>query len=244
MDVALPDLVPVVEATWPPLRTFRAGPWRMKEGAGGGSRVSSATAEAPVTAEDLALLHHEARALGQQPQVMVRQDETALDALLDRAGWQVLDPTRLYLAPVRAVAAPVEPVRVFPHWPRLAITEDIWAEAGTGPARLAVMDRAAGRKAAILSRTDDTPSGAAFVALHGDTAMIHAVEVSPRFRRRGVGRQIVQAAANWAQDVGAAWFSLAVTERNAAARALYASLNMQDVGHYHYRSAPGEARAE
>ena len=242
MDLAAPvSLIPVVEATWPPVRGFRAGPWRMKEGAGGGSRVSSATAEGPVTAGDLQTLREAARSLGQPPIVMVRQGETALDRLLQDAGFAVQDETVLYAAPVGDVAAPVPLVTCFPHWPRLAVVEEIWAEAGIGPARLAVMDRAEGPKAAILSRTDDTPSGAAFVALAGDTAMIHAVDVLPRFRRRGVGRQILQCAATWAQDAGATRFSLAVTARNVAARALYASLKMEVVGHYHYRIGPPEA---
>jgi RimJ/RimL family protein N-acetyltransferase len=38
-----------------------------------------------------------------------------------------------------------------------------------------------------------------------------------------------------AADMGASRLSLVVTERNVAARALYARLRMQGVGQYHYR---------
>jgi N-acetylglutamate synthase len=44
----------VLEATWPPAARHRAGPWVLRDGAGGGKRVSAATAEGPVTAADLA----------------------------------------------------------------------------------------------------------------------------------------------------------------------------------------------
>jgi GNAT superfamily N-acetyltransferase len=65
--------------------------------------------------------------------------------------------------------------------------------------------------------------------------MIHAVEVRPALRRKGAARQMLNAAAHWAAEQGADRLALAVTEANAGARALYASLGMQPVGQYHYR---------
>nr|WP_227754409.1 GNAT family N-acetyltransferase [Stagnihabitans tardus] len=97
------------------------------------------------------------------------------------------------------------------------------------------MERVKGPKAVILARSDDKPSGAGFVAVHGATAMIHAVEVRPAMRRRGAGRHILLAAAAFAAEHGARTLALAVTEGNSAARALYSSLGMQVVGQYHYR---------
>ena len=97
------------------------------------------------------------------------------------------------------------------------------------------MERTLGPKTVILSRTDDRPSGAAFVALHARTALIHAIEVRPALRRRGAARQILSAAAYWAAQQGADRLALVVTEANTGARALYASLGMQPVGQYHYR---------
>ena len=82
----------------------------------------------------------------------------------------------------------------------------------------------------------DRVSGAAFVARHGDAAMLHALEVVPALRRQGCGRNILRAAAAWARAEGAATLAVLVTERNFAARALYASLNLQVVGQYHYRA--------
>lgn len=97
------------------------------------------------------------------------------------------------------------------------------------------MDRVVGPKTALLSRLGDRPAGVAFAALHGDTAMLHALEVRPALRRQGVGETLLRAAANWAGVEGARTLSLVVTARNTAARALYTRIGMQAVGQYHYR---------
>ncbi|WP_108257566.1 hypothetical protein [Mangrovicoccus ximenensis] len=67
----------------------------------------------------------------------------------------------------------------FAHWPPLAIQEEIWALGGIGRDRLAVMARAAGPHVSLMARDGDTPAGTAFAAVHGDVAMIHAIEISP-----------------------------------------------------------------
>lgn len=228
-------LYDVVEATWPPASTRRAGPWTVRDGAGGGKRVSAATADGPVTGSDIAAMEAAQAKLGQDPLVMLRAGEDDLDAMLAAAGYEIIDPVVLYAAPIDAVTGPHPPVTAFPHWPPLAMTLDLWVEGGIGPERVAVMERAKGPKTAILARTEDTPAGAAFVAIHQDIAMIHALEVAPKLRRKGAARNMMRCAANWAQDMGARYFSLVVTEANSAARPLYASLNLKVVGNYHYR---------
>jgi ribosomal protein S18 acetylase RimI-like enzyme len=140
-----------------------------------------------------------------------------------------------YAAPVTALIAELPGLTAFPHWPPLEIARSLWAEGGIGPARIAVMDRVTGAKAALLGRTGDRPAGVAFVACHGAEAMLHALEVAGSQRRQGLGRNLLHAAANWAADQGASRLSLVVTRQNTAARALYARLGMQGVGQYHYR---------
>ena len=68
---------------------------------------------------------------------------------------------------------------------------------------------------------------------HGNE--IHAIAVRPALRRKGAGRQILAAAAQWAAEQGADRLALAVTQANSGAIALYTSLGMQPVGEYHYR---------
>jgi GNAT superfamily N-acetyltransferase len=119
----------------------------------------------------------------------------------------------------------------------MAITREVWADAGIGAARLAVMDRVQGHKTAILGRAPggDRVCGAGFVAVHGGMAVLHALEVTPAFRRQGSAQNMIRAAAHWAQELGADSFALAVTTANAPARRLYEGLGMPVIGGYHYR---------
>jgi GNAT superfamily N-acetyltransferase len=229
-------LYDLLEATWPPAFRHRVGPWAIREGQGGGQRVSAATAEGGWAPDDIQLAEHAMSALGQAPIFMIRAGDDALDAALAARGYSIKDPVVAYLGDCAAMAQPApSPMAAFVHWPPLGIARDIWAEAGIGPARRAVMDRVRGPKCAILGRQNDRASGVAFVAISGDSAMLHALEVVPAQRRQGSAHQIMRAAAGWALDQGATRFALVVTEANAAARALYASLGMAVVGQYHYR---------
>lgn len=232
-----PDtLAAVAEATWPPHATATVGPWLIREGAGGGQRVSAASPVADWTADDIPAAEAAMRALGQTPLFVIRPGDEALDTALAGRGYARHDPVIAYAAPLSELAEVQPPfLTSFPHWPPLAVARQLWEEGGIGPARVAVMDRVQVPKTAILGRAGDRAAGAAFVAVHGNVAMLHALEVAPALRRNGCGHNILRAAALWARDQGADTLALLVTERNIAARALYASLNMRAVGQYHYR---------
>lgn len=224
-------LAEVMETTWPAARRWQLGPFTLRDGAGGGKRVSAASAEGPFTAQDL----DAALAAMPEPLFLIRPGDETLDAALDARGWRIVDPVVAYAAPVATLAADLPGLTAFPHWPPLEIARALWAEGGIGPARIAVMDRVTGPKIALLGRTGDRPAGVAFVACHGAEAMLHALEVRETQRRQGLGRNLLHAAANWAASQGATRLSLVVTRQNIAARALYARLGMQVVGQYHYR---------
>jgi ribosomal protein S18 acetylase RimI-like enzyme len=224
-------LAEVMEATWPPASRRSLGPFTLRDGAGGGKRVSAASLNGAFTDADIDALE----AAMVEPLMLLRDGDAGLDAALDARGWRVVDPVVAYGAPVAELTAELPPLAAFPHWPPLEIARSIWAEGGIGPTRVSVMDRALGAKAAILARAGDRSAGVAFVACHGDEAMLHALEVSPPLRRQGVGATLLRAAANWAADQGATRLSLVVTRQNAAARALYARFGMGVVGQYHYR---------
>ncbi len=232
----LPDLPALTGATWPPAAIRRVGPWAIRQGQGGGQRVSAANAAGGWTEADIPAAEEAMAALGQDLLFVIWDGDAALDAALAARGYRVNDPVVAYAAPSAALAEPAPPfLTTFPHWPPLGIATALWAEAGTGPARLAVMERAAGPKCAILGRTGDRAAGVAFVACHDTAAMLHALEVAPQLRRQGVAHNIMRAAAAWAQDHGATTLIVLVTQANAGARALYASLGMVVVGQYHYR---------
>lgn len=224
-------LARVMEETWPPAARWRLGPFTLRDGAGGGKRVSAASVEGVFAGADLDAAEAEGVRL-----FVVREGEAALDAALAARGYGVVDPVVAYAAPAARLAEPApEPLAAFPHWPPLAIAREIWSEEGIGPARVAVMERVAGPKTVVMARTKDHPVGAAFVAVSGDIAMLHALEVRQAARRQGSANNILRVAAQWALDQGASTLSLVVTEANAPARALYASLGMRVVGQYHYR---------
>jgi GNAT superfamily N-acetyltransferase len=226
-------LAEVMEATWPPAACVPCGPFVLRDGQGGGKRVSAATVEGPWDAADLARAE---AAMGAQRLFLIRDGEDALDAALQAKGYSVVDPVVAYVAPVADLAGEgPRHMTSFPHWPPMQIARTLWADAGIGPARLAVMERVVGAKAVILGRTSDRASGVAFVACHGSHAMLHALEVVPALRRQGSAQNMLRAAAMWAQAQGAATLSLIVTEANAPARALYGRMGMVETGHYHYR---------
>lgn len=231
----LPALYAANEATWPAIRMFSLGGFTLREGGGGGSRVSSATCDGDWTEDHLPQAEAAMTALGQPQLFMIRQGEAEIDAILAARGYQIVDPTVIYECPVSALGPGPNPMTAFPHWPPLAITAAIWDGCGIGPGRQAVMHRAPPPRTALLGRIRDRPAGAAFVAIHDGIAMLHALVVPEQMRRAGVGGNLLRRAAAWAADNGAQQMALAVTAGNGPARTLYASHGMKAVGQYHYR---------
>lgn len=232
-------LLTAVDATWPAAALHEIGPWLIREGQGGGKRVSAATALGTVTEDDIPLAEAAHRKLGQTPLFWIRPGDETLDALLEARGYRVVDPVHIRAAPVGSFPEP-ELMFSFPHWPPLAMARDIWHDTGIGPERQAVMMRPRGPSTCFIARSPeavDRAAGTAFAAIDGDIAMIHAVEVLPKLRRQGSAHNMLRSAAWWAQQNGANWLALAVTQANEGAARLYASLNMGIVGQYHYRSA-------
>ncbi|OZA12534.1 MAG: GNAT family N-acetyltransferase [Rhodobacterales bacterium 17-64-5] len=207
----------------------------MRNGLGGGKRVSATTADGDWQDTDIAQAEAAMAALNQPALFLIRAGDGLLDQALMARGYRIVDPVVAYAAPLASLPQPPDNMTTFPHWPPMAIAADLWAEGGIGAARLAVMDRVQGPKTTILARAQDRAAGAAFVAIHDNIAMLHALEVTPSQRRQGSAHNILRAAAGWAQANGADTLSLVVTVANDPARRLYASLRMQAVGQYHYR---------
>lgn len=230
------DLFDVVEATWPAANETQVGPWLIRDGQGGGKRVSAARPTGPVSREDVSLAVAEMEKLGQPALFSLRPEDGGLDSILDQMGYEIIDPSILFFGPI--FEAEIPPVTAFDVWPPLQIMKDVWAEGGIASGRIAVMERVVGPKTSILGRISDRAAGCAFIAMHGKTAMVHAVEVLPDYRRCGLARNMMYAAARWAKEQGAEHFSLVTTGSNVAAQSLYSSLGMSVVGRYHYRMKP------
>lgn len=239
--MTLPDvhtLYRVIDSTWPAAEYIHSSPFTLRRGLGGGSRVNAATRTRSTTETEIIQAAHDMRALNQRPMFMIRQGDDQLDRQLDALGYVINDPVTLYVCPIADLRAKLPHKTVFPVWPPLAAQHEIWTASGIHKPRLDVMFRANGPKTAILGRANDRPAGTVFVAMDGPIAMLHALEIHPDHRRLGLARYLTIGCANWAYDNGASHLSLVTTKANAAANALYTSLGMTVVGHYHYRIKP------
>lgn len=227
----------VIDATWPAAAKTQVDGWTIRDGKGGGKRVSAATAQ-DAHFDHIERAEAAMRALGQTPLFMIRAGEDALDNDLAARGYDIVDPTNAYVTPVASLTGiPIPRVTAFAVWEPLAIMEEIWAAGGIGPERLAVMARTQ-VKTAILARWQDKPAGVAFVAIHDGIAMVHAVEVHTHQRRKGVAQWIMRRAASWAQENGAHTLAVLTTAANAPANGLYQRLGFARATGYHYRISP------
>lgn len=226
----------IVDGTWPAAGYDRLGPFRLRQGQGGGSRVSAASRMGEVTDADIDAAETAMQAMDQKRLFCLWPGDEALDVQLADRGYDILDPVNIYACPARHLTdIPIPRVTVFNVWEPLAIMREIWAQGGIGPERLAIMDRAQGPKTGQLMRRSDQPAGTGFVAIHDGIAMVHALEILPDHRRQGMGAWAMRAAAFWALDNGAETLSVICTKANVGANGLYQALGMEIVGEYHYR---------
>lgn len=233
---AVPDLYAALVASRPAETTAEFGPWRLHRGVGAAWRELAAMLEGPL--DDPAPAIAAMRDEGERAAFLVREGEAELEEMLAERGFIAEGWTLLYAGSSASLAFHAPDLAVIDCDGPIAIMGELWAEAGADPERLAAMERVAAPKRFLLGRHGDRTAGAAFVSAHGCVAMLNAVIVAPRARRRGLGRRFAQYAASWAVNQGAGTLGLAVEADNAPARALWEGLGMQQVGSYHYRAAP------
>ncbi|MXU64577.1 GNAT family N-acetyltransferase [Oceanomicrobium pacificus] len=233
------ELYRAVDRTWAPADVITEGPWTIRRGEGGGKRVSAATLNRR-DIDDLSRAIEQAEeamsGIGQEPLFMIRDGDALLDARLGAIGYRIVDPVTLFVASADRLSRMDHPDHsVIRCDAPLAIQRDIWAAGGVGPERIAAMERVTAPKTFLLARCDNQPAACAFIAADGDVTMLHAMEVAPRFRRRGLGRLVTAAAAEWAMEQGSGWLSLLATRANTAANGLYRAMGMEAAAQYHYR---------
>lgn len=232
MDKALAE---AFEATWPAAEYADAGGFRVGRGFGAGGRVSSARAAGDWAEGDIAAAAAIHRGWAQRPLFRALDDDQRLIAALEAQGYRRETPTAIFQITASALTdQPVQPVTAFAVWPPLAIQREIWSAGNISPARQAVMTRAPNPRAAILGRIEDRAAGAAFVAAHDGVAMIHAVEILPDWRRKGLAGWMLREAAFWAGAQGAGRLALAVSRSNTGAIALYRGLGFTEAAGYAY----------
>ena len=238
MTPSADHLFEVCEATWPAAKRWSEGPFTLRDGQGGGKRVSAATVAGSFTQAELDAAEAAMRAQGQRPLFQLRGDSAALQSTLEARGYSALDETLIYTLPIAQLTdKPIPRVTAFEVWEPLAIMAEIWATDDIGPERRAVMARA-GTKTGLFSRWNEKPAGAGFVGVHDDVAMVHGLIVLPHQRRQGVAEWMMRRAAIWGQARGAQHIAVLCVAENDKANAFYRALGFAQVGRYHYRLSP------
>ena len=175
----------------------------------------------------------------------VRGAVPGLDAELAAAGWGLRTPTLVLTAATRRLAAaPREPLPAGLVLDLAAEPDAGWLEAYryrgqplpagarglllSADAQVFASVRAAGGRTVAVARGSWSPGWAG----------VMAVEVDPAHRRRGLGRALLAALADWAHERGAASTFLQVAADNGPAVRLYAAAGLTVHHGYRYRTAP------
>lgn len=232
MDAALSE---AFEVTWPAADYADAGGFRVGRAPGAGGRVNSARVAGDWSDGDIDAATAIMRDWDQPAVFRVLDGDDRLRAELEARGFRRENPTAIMAAPIaRLTDREVPPVMAFAIWPPMAIQRDIWAAGNIKPARQQVMLRVTGPRTSILGRIKDRAAGAGFVAIHGDVAMVHALEVLPDWRRLGLAGWMMRQGAIWAAVNGASRIGLAVSRANTAAVALYRAMGFDEIAGYAY----------
>ena len=224
------------ETCWPPLNKKNIGPWVIREGEGGGNRVSSTTANDFFRKEDIFIAENHMQLLNQKNIFHIREKDLELDNILDRLGYSLVDKTVVYGSKIAKMSSPcVPPMTAFNIWPPLRIMKDIWEIGGTTDSRISVMERCKVRKTAILGRIENKAAGCAFISEYKGVAILQALFVLPSYRRKGLARFLISESVKWVSYAESAYLALMTDKYNKEARGLYDSLGMKIIDKYHYR---------
>jgi GNAT superfamily N-acetyltransferase len=232
------ELFDALDATWAPMALHNHAGWIIREGAGGGQRVSAATHLPNAQDAKVSDAVNKMTSLGQTPLFMIRSFDVGLDAELQALGYGVVDPVAILIAPTETLHDR-RPLQTH-HINRLEAPGtkaiNIWAAGGVDQNRVNIMDRVKGSKT-ILSVDR---MGVAFAAAYNDIAMVHAVEVASKHRRKGVANALMYAACQWAHDQNCNWVAVLTVRDNMPAKTLYENLRMTEAAAYHYRIRPSK----
>jgi GNAT superfamily N-acetyltransferase len=225
----------VAADAWPALEEVEVDGWRLRASAGVTRRANSALPLSGALPVEAVVNFYRSR---EMPPV-VQVSDAATDDALAALGWQRDIAVEVMTSPV-PVGASTAVVITEPDEQWL---DCWWAVDGRGgPVQLVVARQMLSRitaPAAYASVVRDgrTVAVGRAVAQEGQLG-IFSMAVRPEVRRRGLGREILQALATWGVEQAAKTAYLQVFDGNVEARSLYASAGFSTAHHYHYRSLP------
>ena len=222
-----------VEAQW------RDG-WLLRAGRGFTGRANSALAlTTPGPDLETIVDWYGARGLPAQLQVPLPLAAT-LDARLEAAGWRAHNATWVMTAQVDVLAERLDEAVRVDEAPDEGWLASYHYRGGELPevGKTLLMAAQTPGFASIRDRSGEVLAigrGACDMGWVGLTA----IEVSPTFRRQGLGARVVEGLAEWAQRRGAKYCYLQVAQSNVGAIALYGSLGFEIHHSYVYRVLDG-----
>jgi ribosomal protein S18 acetylase RimI-like enzyme len=243
-----------VSHAWPPREEVRIGPWRARIDLGvtrransvlphgEGARPSAAAIDA-LLQQTIAL--YDSRGLTPWLQLTGASWPRDLELELGARGWQTgIDPTLLLQGPLPG-RNPVADVRIT-QAPERAWIDAWWTVERRGDvqaraAAVGILERVPAPVAFASVATEGTTAGVGLGAVVRHTLVIECVATLPAARRRGHARSIAGALGAWGREHGATRAVLAVQQKNAEARALYATLGFAEAGAYTYARPPDRA---
>ena len=247
-DVAALELA--ANDAWPAPIQARLGGWFLRAAENWTGRANSAlavgdpdrTLEAAIDA-----VEQWYAAKGQRPMINTPMPLAApVNAALDARGWGARPLTLVQTGAVQALVADVTPRRDLPPVELADTPTDAWyemiaAHKGTLPA--AARQILTGVPEVVFASVQDESGSLLAVARGAVTGPdrwlgVSLVQTVPAARRRGLGRHVMRAVAQWATQRGAARAYLQVEERNTGAVALYQALGFSTHHTYLTREAP------
>lgn len=227
------DLFQALDATWPPYAFHNYKGWLIREGAGGGQRVSAATLLQNTQHYEISAAEEKMDSIGKNPLFMIHSPHDNLDRKLQTKGYNIVDPVAILVSPIKNLLS--HPSTNINQILRLdkpnTSAKNIWKAGGIDQARLNIMARVTVPKT-ILAADD---MGVAFAAAYDGIAMVHAVEVAKDHRRKGVANSLMHEAIQFANDQNCQWLAVLTVRANKPANSLYEALGMVEAASYHYR---------
>lgn len=243
----IPSIADIESATlcaWPALQVAHDRLWIWRAAGGYSKRANSIHCLDPSDGEDadarLARMAELYR-YNELPPVFRVTPLTSPGAIaaLDRAGWQVVEPSRVMVQPladefeVRAKTTLHDPRD--PGWFEVQGAMSGYNRHTLGILKQ-ILDAVAHENCGVFAHDEDgTPLAAGLATVANGIGVFLNVVTRPDARGKGYGRAVMSAALNWTRQAGATSAALQVLGINATAIGLYTSLGFTQAYDYHYR---------
>ena len=249
-DPLLRELEEAAFAAWPAAEVQDLDGWRLRFTGPGitrrGTSVWPGTARGSRSLDariDAALAFYAERGAPARVQLTPVSEPRGLDAALAARGWE--EESAVSIQTAKAAAIPASTGPGISAEVSDTLTDDWFEVAGVrsrfGPAQSAYrgfLARIGPRAGFALARIDGHPAAAALGVRTNAWVGIFSMFTVPEYRNKGLGRAVLAALAEWANQQGAPRLYLQVERDNPHALALYANAGFTERYGYHYRRAP------